>query len=308
MPAWTSPRSANQSAELCTVKSSTATDGQLVPGERRRHGGAGRWAHRVGGGDRPVAGVLVVVDEAPARRAPPSTSWWSPGPARAARASRAERDRGAAYLGEGPARLDPDVDVDPRPPVVFGQPHQPELVEHRLDQRRRSRPRSSKSVPGCGSRSMRSSSGWSTSSPRVGQGWKRQGAQVAPPRSTLRGSVTGRPRRRARPLGNVTCTVSTTRGASRGPASGRSARPRIARRHSARGTSAGVEQRLHAAPGAQRHVVPDDVALGRAVREVRLVRVADPDGDAPDVDLDRWRGHASTLSRRAGRRTASTLP
>ena len=30
---------------------------------------------------------------------------------------------------------------------------------------------SSKSVPGCGSRSMRSSSGWSTSSRRTGQGW-----------------------------------------------------------------------------------------------------------------------------------------
>src|SRR5919106_1175566 len=41
----------------------------------------------------------------------------------------AERDRGMANVGEGPARLDPHVDVDPAPPGGLGEPRVAELVQ-----------------------------------------------------------------------------------------------------------------------------------------------------------------------------------
>ena len=70
---------------------------------------------------------------------------------------------------------------------------------------------SAKSVPGCGSRSMRSSSGWSTSWRRLGQGWN----VIAPiwaAHATVAISV-GHISSAVRPDGKVTVADSTYSGA-----------------------------------------------------------------------------------------------
>jgi hypothetical protein len=85
--------------------------GQFLPGERGRDRRPRLRPHAVGGGDRAVAGVLVVVDEDPlaALLLPPFGGHLA-GEAALQRA--AEGDRRVAHLGEGPAWFDPHVDVD----------------------------------------------------------------------------------------------------------------------------------------------------------------------------------------------------
>ena len=84
---------------------------ELVPRERRRHRRTGLRPDAVGRGDRAVARVLVVVDEdaLAALLLPPLGGHLA---RQAALELAAEGDRGVADVGERPARLDPDVDVD----------------------------------------------------------------------------------------------------------------------------------------------------------------------------------------------------
>ena len=154
---------------------------------------------------------------------------------------------------------------------------------------------SAKSVPGCGSRSMRSSSGWSTSSRRTGHGWK-----VMVPRlrhqATVASSV-GATSSAVRPDGNAMCAVSTHVGSAlAAPASGRTrrragrpgspaSRPRARRRASAPWSRAG-----RAAPAGCRRRPRGSSSTTSSlrdarVREVGLVRVGDLDGALPDLDL-----------------------
>src|SRR5690606_36661456 len=84
--------------------------GQFVPGHGRRDRGVRGGADAVGRRDRPVAGVLVVVDEDlfAALLLPPPGGDLGGG---AALHLAPEREGGAADLRERPARLDADVDV-----------------------------------------------------------------------------------------------------------------------------------------------------------------------------------------------------
>src|SRR3954471_11103762 len=107
---------------------------ELLPAERRRDGRVGTGADGVGRGDRPVAGVLVVVDEHALaalllpprgrdelRRTPLDLS--------------CERERATAHLAEAPFRLDAAGDVDPAVPRRLRPAHEAELVERLLDDR-----------------------------------------------------------------------------------------------------------------------------------------------------------------------------
>ena len=102
----------------------------LVPADRRRHAGLGHAPDRVGGGDRVVARVLVVVDEelrGVAVLAPPRRRDLSPGPPLDLAC---ERQRAAAYVLEAVVGRDPHVDVHPRPAAGLGEADGTELVEH----------------------------------------------------------------------------------------------------------------------------------------------------------------------------------
>ena len=102
----------------------------LVPADRRRHPGLGHAPDRVGGGDRVVARVLVVVDEelrGVAVLAPPRRRDLSPGPPLDLAC---ERQRAAAYVLEAVVGRDPHVDVHPRPAAGLGEADGTELVEH----------------------------------------------------------------------------------------------------------------------------------------------------------------------------------
>ena len=78
---------------MSSRRSAGSTSAHLVPAQAARHARVGRRAHRVGGGDGAVAGVLVVVDEHAvalllpplARRAAPARAARPPAPARAPR-------------------------------------------------------------------------------------------------------------------------------------------------------------------------------------------------------------------------------
>src|SRR5690242_17061296 len=84
--------------------------GNLIPIERRRDRGARLWPHAVGGGDCPISGVLVVVDEdplaalflPPLRRDPIGHPPLEFAP---------KRDRGMPHVRERPAWLDTQIDV-----------------------------------------------------------------------------------------------------------------------------------------------------------------------------------------------------
>ena len=107
---------------------------QLVPGDRRRDGRVGAAAHRVGGGDRAVARVLVVVDEdALAALLLPPRGRHELG---AALDLAGERERAAAHDREVPLRLDPARDVDA---AVAGRlrPARPPHLRERLAHDRR---------------------------------------------------------------------------------------------------------------------------------------------------------------------------
>ena len=86
--------------------------GDLVPVKRRGHTGVGQRAHGIRGARRPIFRVLVVVEEHAVTLLFP--------PLRAGQSGRApldftrQRERRAAHLAEGPARMDPHVDVHSR--------------------------------------------------------------------------------------------------------------------------------------------------------------------------------------------------
>ena len=117
------------------MKSSVSTSGQLVPGHRRGDGRVGPAAHRVGRGDRPVARVLVVVDEdalAALLLPPGGGDLLRQPPLDLAR----EGERAAAHDRELPLRLDPAGDVDAA--VAGGlRPARPPHLAERLPHDRR---------------------------------------------------------------------------------------------------------------------------------------------------------------------------
>src|SRR5207248_3212695 len=86
-------------------------------------------AHRVGGEDRTVAGVLVVVDEhaLPALLLPPCSRHEL---GRTALDLARERERAAAYDRELPVRLDPAVHVHAAVPARLRPADVADLVEH----------------------------------------------------------------------------------------------------------------------------------------------------------------------------------
>ena len=104
--------------------------GELVPRHRRGDRRARLRPHAVGRGDRAIAGVLVVVDEdaLAALLLPPLGRHL----ARQAPLELApEGDRGVADVGERPARLDPDVDVDAAASRGLREAGVAELVQQR---------------------------------------------------------------------------------------------------------------------------------------------------------------------------------
>ena len=121
--------SANRCGIVAMVSSRGCTSSissQAIGAEHRALGVA---AHRVGAGDRVVARVLVEIDEHLGRvtvLAPPRRS----GMVRDAALDLAgEGERGLAHLGEVPAGLDADVDVDAVPARGLGIAGDVELVE-----------------------------------------------------------------------------------------------------------------------------------------------------------------------------------
>ena len=100
----------------------------LVPGQRRRHLGAGAGAHRPGAEDGLVRRVLVVVDEdaGAALLLPPGRGDQL---GAAALELAGGRDRRAPHVVGVPARLEPDVDVQPAVPGRLRVADDPELVE-----------------------------------------------------------------------------------------------------------------------------------------------------------------------------------
>src|SRR5205814_6646756 len=108
---------------------------QLVPAKRRRDRRIGTRPHGIAGGDRPVAGVLVVVDEdalAALLLPPRSRDELRRAPLDLAR----ERERAAAHLLEAPLRLDAARNVDAAVPRRLRPADVAELVERLMDDRR----------------------------------------------------------------------------------------------------------------------------------------------------------------------------
>ena len=302
MPAWTSARCGNQSAELCTVKSSTATVGQLVPAERRRH--VRRQAPGAPSRPRPPSGRGRSGCSRCSTRSPRSSfhqlAVTRSGSRRAAsRATAIAARRTSVKVHRGSIRTYTWI---PRPPLVFGQPDEPELVEHRLDQSRgpRAPPRSRCRAAGRGRGGAR------RDGRRRHHGSARGGSagfRGSPPRSPARPGCT---RQR---VGVATAGerhlhgVDATPDASRGHASGRSARPRCPR-HSARGTSAASAA---PSPAPARSVTkcrttsPLVVPSGKYGLSGLLTRTGMPPTSSSIAGV----AMPSTLSRRAGRRTAS---
>ena len=105
--------------------------GQLFPGQRCRHGRAGLRPHAVGRGDRPIARVLVVVDEdaLASLLLPPLRGHLS---GQAPLQFAPERDRRVADVGERPPRLDAHVDVHAAAAGGLGEAGVAELVEQRV--------------------------------------------------------------------------------------------------------------------------------------------------------------------------------
>ena len=128
-------------------------------------------AHRVGGGDRVVAGVLVVVDEHRRRvtvLAPPRRRH-EVGHAPLDLAG--EGERGEADLLEPVRRRDADVDVDAPTAGGLREAGGAELVEDLVGDVGDAAHRRPAGAAGIGSRSMRHSSGRSTSARREFHGW-----------------------------------------------------------------------------------------------------------------------------------------
>ena len=98
----------------------------------------------------------------------------------------------------------------PRPPEVFGQPCMPNSASSSRTCGA-THTASEKSVPGCGSRSMRIWSGDSTSALTTGHGWKVSVPRLAHHATTA--TESGAISSAVRPLGKVMCAVGTHSGA-----------------------------------------------------------------------------------------------
>ena len=110
--------------------------------------------------------------------------------------SRADGHRGRADLVGVPARLEPDVDVQPAVAGRLRVAGDAELVEQRLELPG-GRARLAKPVPGCGSRSRRSSSACSGSSARLRPDVEAEAGEVDRPRDVRDVGGDQRARRRA---------------------------------------------------------------------------------------------------------------
>ena len=102
--------------------------GHFRPGQRRGYPGVRDRADGIGGSDRAVLGVLVVVheDAVPLFLPPLGRGQLGCPPLDLPR----HRDGGAAHLAELPARLDPGVDVDAARPGGLRPAGQPEIRQH----------------------------------------------------------------------------------------------------------------------------------------------------------------------------------
>ena len=205
----------------------------------------------------------------------------------------------------------------PRLPDVFGNPRCPA---------RRAAPRascaapmaSSKSVPGCGSRSIRSSSGWSTSSRRTGHGWKTI-VPICAAQAATAGSV-GQTSSAVRPDGNVDLgRLDVRRGALGHPLlvervavaalPGRQRDPGVDALGPALQGRRPVPQRavdLVADAGVVLHHV-ELGRLGRRVGRGKITRsgLVTRTGSARDLDLGGWSRHAASVVR-SGRQSRTS--
>ena len=182
----------------------------------------------------------------------------------------------------------------PREPDVLGQPTNPWSRRTSFATSATWRT-SSHATPGTGSRSTRSSSGWSRSSARTGCGFRSR-----QPRFTIQMSWAGiakdnlvrRSPRRERQLDRLD------------PVRPRLGRPFLEERLAFGAVDETLESHRPAARPAQRaigdrEVVVDHVDLRvTRLREVDLLRIADRDDLAADIQLERLLGHVSRL--RAG--------
>ncbi len=171
--------------------------GDLVPRQRRRDARIRPRPHRIRTGDRPVLGVLVVVEKH-------AMTFFLPPLARRAARARAARPRAPAPAPRaGPGRTSSAARCARRrasrgsPRSLASRPDR----DRRASPARRRRPRESAATPrpGTGSRSTRSSSGWSRSSARTGCGCSSRHARLAihtKAAGSLRHDLFGRPARR----------------------------------------------------------------------------------------------------------------
>ena len=156
MPACGSPIAAKRAGTVRTREVGRLAVGHLVPGERRRHARVGQRPHRVGRAGRAVLGVLVVVEEHAVALLLPPLRGRERG--RAALDLARQRERGAAHLGERPARLDAHVDVHAARAAGLRPAARPSSSSSAFTSSA-TRRTSAHATPGPGSRSTRSSSG-----------------------------------------------------------------------------------------------------------------------------------------------------
>ena len=152
------------------MKSSVSTSGSSSQRHRRGDRRVRPRPHRVRRRDRPVARVLVVVDEhaLAALLLPPGSRDESASRRSTSRANASAQRRTSGNVQLGSIR---QATWMPRLPEVFGQPTKP-ISSSTSRTTPATRFASAKSVPGCGSTSIRSSSGLSTCARREGHGWK----------------------------------------------------------------------------------------------------------------------------------------
>src|SRR5206468_4448941 len=103
------------------------TAGDLIPGQRRRDPGIGGRTDRVGGGDRAVLRILVVIEEDAVTFFFPPAAGGDLGGTPFDFTS--EGNRGAADLRECPAWLDPAIDVEASRAGGLGPAGQAKIIE-----------------------------------------------------------------------------------------------------------------------------------------------------------------------------------
>ena len=215
-----------------------------------------------------------------------------------------QRQRRAPDLRVRPARLDPHVDVDPARPGRLRPAGEADRLErlaadhgHVAHLRPRAR-------PGTGSRSTRSSSGWSRSSARTGCGLRSRQPRLATHASPAASSTTISSA--VRPDGNVSVATRI----QSGPVVGRAL---LEERLLLGAVHEALERHRAPAHPHQRAVghgeeVADQVQLRvPGAREVDLVRVADRDLAAADLEDLLPGRHALILGGRASRGAAAPL-